>query len=401
MALPGTVRSGAMSTSTRTRVIDDVLAEAVAAGAVPNVVAIAADREGIIYEGAVGPRAPGETDTLDGDTPFRIMSMTKPVVTVAALQLSEQLKLDIDAPVEEYCPEFAEVQLLAGVQDGRPLLRPPARKVTVKQLITHTSGLGYWFWSADVLAWERAVGAPRPMSGLRAVLDAPLVFEPGTAFLYGHGTDWLGLVVEAVVGRRLDEAIAAIVTDPLDMTRTGFALNDRARAGLVPVHLRAPDGGWEPSEIELPSRPEYVSGSRGLYSTPRDYLTFQRMLLADGTAPNGATLLAPDTVRAMFSDQISPLTFPPDIPTADPDAACSLNVGPAFTWGYGLLINGEDQPARRRARSGAWSGLFNTHFWVDPAAGLTGAIYTQALPFLAPAARELYQDFETAVYASL
>ena len=254
-----------MSTSTRCRAIDAVLADAVASGAVPNVVAVAADRQGVIYEGAAGSRTPGEDSAVDADTPLRIMSMTKPVVTVAALQLSEQRKLDIDAPVEEYCPEFAAIGLLERIADGRPVLRAPARKVTVKQLITHTSGLGYWFWNADVLAWEQAVGAPKPMTGLRAVLDAPLVAEPGSAFMYSPATDWLGLVVEAVCGRSLDEAITAIITEPLGMTRTGFALDDRARAALVPVHLRAPGGGWAASEIELPSAPEYVSGSRGLY----------------------------------------------------------------------------------------------------------------------------------------
>jgi CubicO group peptidase (beta-lactamase class C family) len=390
-----------MTTSTRSQAIDGVLAEAVASGAVPHVVAVAADDDGIVYEGASGPRAPGEDGRIDIDTPFRIMSMTKPVVTVAALQLAEQRKLDIDAPVEEYCPEFAQIQLLERIDGGRPVLRAPARKATVKQLITHTSGLGYWFWNRDVLAWERAVRAPAAMSGLRAVLDAPLVAEPGSAFIYGNGTDWLGLVVEAVWGRTLDEAISTLVTEPLEMTRTGFALDDRARAELAPVHQRAPDGRWVAGDVELPARPEYVSGSRGLYSTPRDYLVFQRMLLGRGTAPDGTTVLAPDTVDAMFSNQIGALDFPAEIGTAAPHAACGLTVGPGYKWGHGLLINTEDEPGRRRAGSGAWMGLFNTYFWVDPAAGVAGAVYTQILPFLAPEAMRMYADFETALYASL
>jgi methyl acetate hydrolase len=110
--------------------IDEVLEQAVDSGAVPNVVAIAADREGIIYEGGAGPRAPGQSATVDADTRFRIMSMTKMVATVAALQLSEQSKLDLDAPVEEYCPDFAEVQVLERVDGGTPVLRAPASKAT-------------------------------------------------------------------------------------------------------------------------------------------------------------------------------------------------------------------------------------------------------------------------------
>jgi methyl acetate hydrolase len=389
-----------MTTSTRSQAIDTVLAEAVASGEVPTVVAVAADREGVIYEGAAGPRAPGEDATVDADTPLRIMSMTKLVVTVAALVLAEQRKIDIDAPVEEYCPEFAALGLLDRIEDGRPILRPPAHKATVKQLITHTAGLGYWFWNADVLAWEQAVGAPKPMSGLRAVLDAPLVAEPGSVFQYSNATDWLGLVVEAVYGRSLDEAVTAIVTEPLGMSRTGFALDARARAELVPVHLRAPDGRWAASEIDLPSRPEYVSGSRGLYSTAHDYLAFQRMLLGEGTGPDGTTVLTPATVQAMFSNQIGALDFPAEIRTADPHSAFGLALGPGYKWGHGLLLNTADEPGRRRAGSGGWMGLFNTFFWVDPAAGVTGALYTQALPFLIPEALRLARDFETALYAS-
>jgi methyl acetate hydrolase len=390
-----------MSTSTRSQAIDAVLADAVAAGAVPTVIAMAADRDGVIYEGAAGPRAPGESGTVHADTPLRIMSMTKPVVTAAALQLAEQRKLDIDAPVEEYVPEFADLGLLERIEDGRPVLRAPAHKATVKQLITHTSGLGYWFWNADVLAWERAVNAPKPMSGLRAVLDAPLIAEPGSVFAYSNATDWLGLVVEGVCGRSLDEALSAIVTEPLGMTRTGFALDERVRAALVPVHLRAADGRWTASEIELPARPEYVSGSRGLYSTPRDYLTFQRMLLGEGTGPDGTTVLSPATVHAMFSNQIGALDFPAEIRTADPESAHGLTLGPGYKWGHGLLLNTVDVPGRRHAGSGGWMGLFNTFFWVDPHAGVTGAIYTQTLPFLDPEALALSQAFETALYASL
>ncbi len=390
-----------MSASTGSQAIDAVLAEAVAAGAVPAVVAVAADRDGVIYEGAAGPRAPGEAAAIDVDTPVRVMSMTKPVVTVAALQLAEQRKLDLDAPVEEYVPEFAALGLLERIDDGRPVLRVPSQKATVKQLITHTAGLGYWFWDAAVLAWERAVGAPKPMSGLRAVLDAPLVAEPGSAFEYSNATDWLGLAIEAVCGHSLDQVVSDIVTEPLGMTRTGFALDDRARAALVPVHLRAADGRWAASEIELPARPEYVSGSRGLYSTARDYLVFQRMLLGEGSGPEGATVLSPDSVRAMFANQIGALDFPAEIRTADPEVACGLALGPGYKWGHGVLLNSAGTPGRRHAGSGGWMGLFNTFFWVDLDAGVTGALFTQTLPFLDRGAWRLAQDFETALYASL
>ena len=397
----GSTSLGAMSTPITHTAIDDVLERAVQTGALPNVVAIAADRDGIIYEGAAGPRASGAPDPVGPDSRFRIMSMTKMVVTATALVLADQLKLDLDAPVEEYCAGFAELAVLQDIRDGQPVVRPPASKATVKQLITHTTGLGYWFFNDLVARWEKATGAPAVITGDRRVLDAPLTCDPGTAFVYGLGTDWLGQVIEAVWGDPLDDAVATLVTGPLEMTATAFGLPAAERAEVVPVHLRAADGGWAASQVDLPTEPDYLSGGHGLYSTPRDYLRFQRMLLGDGTSPDGVTVMAADTVKKAFADQIAPLVFPAAIASADPASSLPMTVGDGHTWGHGLLINKADLPGRRRAGSGAWAGLFNTHFWVDRTTGVTGAIYTSLLPFLEPAALRAYEQFETAVYASL
>jgi methyl acetate hydrolase len=389
-----------MSSSVRTSV-DAVLEQAVASGAVPSVVAIAADRDGIIYEGAVGPRVSGQQEDVSADTHYRIMSMTKMVATVAALQLVEQGKLDLDAPVEQYCPEFAKVQVLERVDGAKPVLRAPASKATVKNLITHTSGLGYWFWNADITAWESATGTPNVLSGSKVVFTAPMVAEPGTKFVYGINTDWLGQVIEAAGAKKLDEAIKTGVTDPLGMNETVFAMSDEQRARSVPVHLQGPDGVWAPSEIDLKPAPDYWAGGHGLHSTPRDYLKFQRALLGNGTSPDGVTILKPETVQEAFSNQIGELDFPSTIETADPASSHTLSLGPGYKWGYGLLLNTADVPGRRRAWSGAWAGLLNTHFWVDRTTGITGAIYAQFLPFVTPEALKMYADFETQLYASL
>ncbi len=141
---------------------------------------------------------------------------------VAALQLVEEGKLDLDAPIEEYCPEFAKVQVLERLDGEKPVLRPPASKATVKNLITHTAGLGYWFWNADIAAWESATGTPNVLSGSKVVFNAPMVADPGTRFVYGINTDWLGQVIEAAGAEKLDEAIKTGVTDPLGMNETAF-----------------------------------------------------------------------------------------------------------------------------------------------------------------------------------
>jgi methyl acetate hydrolase len=389
-----------MATVSRTSV-DEVLERAVADGAVPSVAAIAADRDGIIYEGAAGPRVAGGDDPITVDSHLRIMSMTKMVATTVALQLAEQGKLDIDAPVERYCPQFAEVEVLEGFDGDTPRTRSPATKATVKQLLTHTTGLGYWFFSPELVKWEAATGVPNVLSGLNAIFKAPMLFDPGTRFQYGINLDWLGNVIEAASGMRLDQAIAEVVTGPLGMTETAFLMSDAQRANSVPVHLQGEDGAWAATEIDISQQPEYWAGGHGLYSTPRDYMKFQRMLLGNGTSPDGVKILESATVDAAFSNQIGDLDFPAEIPTADPTATNTFAAGPGFKWGYGLLLNTNDIPGARRAGSGSWAGLLNTHFWVDRTTGITAAIYSQFLPFLTDPAFQLYQAFEGALYASL
>ena len=383
-----------------TSALDTVLHHAVASGAVPNVVAIAADRDGVVYEGAVGQRSVGSDGDVTPDTHYRIMSMTKMVATAAALQQVEQGNLDLAAPIEQYCPQFADLQVLDGFDGETPRLRPAASKATVKQLITHTAGLGYWFWDESLVRWEAATGTPNVLSGSNVIFTAPLVADPGTVFTYGINTDWLGKVVEAASGKALDVAVKEGITGPLGMGQTSFAPVGDQRADLVPVHLKGADGTWAPSEIELALEPEYYAGGHGLHSTPRDYLRFQRALLRGGEL-DGTRILAEATVEAAFSNQIGDLDFPATIRTADPAASADFTAGPGHTWGYGLLLNTADVPGRRRAGSGAWAGLLNTHFWVDRSAGITGAVYTQFLPFVTPDAYQVYVDVETALYAAL
>ncbi|MGH3517458.1 MAG: serine hydrolase domain-containing protein [Haloechinothrix sp.] len=377
-----------------------MLQDAVESGAVPNVVAMAADRSGVIYEGAAGPRMAGGRDPVTADTHFRIMSMTKMVATVAALQQMENGNLDLDAPVDTYCPDFAKLQVLDGFDGETPRLRPPAGRATVKQLITHTAGLGYWFWNAELVRWEAATGTPNVLSGFNVIFTAPLVADPGTVFEYGINIDWLGKVVEATSGVGLDVVIKESITEPLGMHETAFLMSSAQHANATPIHMKGEDGRWTVTDIELNQQPEYFAGGHGLHSTPHDYLTFQRALLHDGTF-EGTKILEKSTVDAAFSNQIGDLDFPASIPTADPAATESFNAGPGHKWGYGLLLNTEQAPGMRAAGSGAWAGLLNTHFWVDRATGITGAIYTQFLPFVTPEAMKMYNDFERALYASL
>jgi len=383
-----------------TAAVDEVLFSAVANGDVPNVAAIAADRDGVVYEGAAGPRAVGQDDRISPDSMLRIASMTKMVATVAALQQSERGSLELDAPVEVYLPAFAELQVLEGVDGDTPKLRPAGARATVRQLITHTAGLGYWFLSEDLSRWLELTGTPNVGSGSMPAFSAPLLADPGTSYQYGTSPDWLGRVVEVASGQALDAYLDANVLGPLGMHHTTFLMTEEQRANSVPLHMRGEDGAWVATDFDWNPKQDWWSAGHGLYSTPRDYLAFQRMLLGGGTLGD-AKILEPATVDAAFTNQIGSLDFPAAMPTADPQASCDVNLGPGLKWGLGLLLNTVAQPGMRAAGSGAWAGLFNTHFWVDRRSGVTGAIYTQFVPFVEPRAVKMYQDFERALYASL
>jgi methyl acetate hydrolase len=381
--------------------IDEVLQDAVNSGAVPHVAAIAADREGVVYEGGAGVRTVGESsDRVTTSTQFRIMSMTKMVCTAAALQQVERGALELGAPVDTYCPEFADVQVLEGFDGDRPKLRPAGGRATVRQLITHTTGLSYWFWDADVVEYEKVTGVPNVLAGSAEAFRAPMVADPGARFVYGINTDWLGKVVEAVAGQTLDVVIEDGITGPLGMNDTMFRLDEGRLANCAALHVRGDDGSWTPAGEVLHQNPDWWPGGHGLYSTPRDYIRFERALLRGGEL-DGVRILAPETVDAAFSNQIGELDFPAEIPTADPPVTDSLRVGPGWKWGYGLLLNTFDVPGRRRAYTGAWAGLLNTHFFVDRTSGVCASIYTNSLPFITDEAWKLYGDFETALYASL
>jgi CubicO group peptidase (beta-lactamase class C family) len=381
--------------------IDQLLQSAVDSGAVPNIVAVIGDRDGVRYAGAAGSRIGGvpESGGIGPDTTYRIASMTKPVTTVAALQQMERGLIDIEAPVGHYLPDFDDLLVLAGfTDDGNPKLRAPARRATVRNLIAHTAGTEYDFFSANQGRFQEFSEMPSVIAGLDVVFESPLHFDPGTKWSYGINTDWLGKIVEVTSTQSLDKYFEANITGPLGMSSATFVMSPEQRAGSVPIHMPDSAGNWAPTGFDLPQEPQWWAGGHGLHCTPEDYMRFQRMLLNDGTL-DGTTILKPDTVAQAFSDQIAPLTFPEALPTAEPTLACDFNLGPGWTWGHGFLLNSVDLPGMRAANTGAWAGLFNTHFWIDRSSGIAGALYTQALPFGMPDILQLCFAVEMAAYA--
>jgi methyl acetate hydrolase len=382
-------------------VVDELLDRACAEGVVPGVVAIVGDRDGVVYEGAAGRLRIEDGAPATEDTVFRIASMTKALTSVAALQLVEQGRLALDQTVASVIPAFGRLQLLEGFDGDEPRLRDLSREPTIKHLLTHTSGLSYWFSNIDLKRWHDLTGAPNPLTGLRKCLEIPLVAEPGERWEYGVNTAWLGLVVEAIALQTLDEYLARNVFGPLGMVDTTFRPNEAQRERLMEIHDRTLEGGLAPSSVEISEEPELAFGGEGGYSTARDYMRFLRALLRGGEL-DGARILEPETVALMFTDHLEGAPLPEIMRSASPELTNDVPSLPFRQgWGLGLHLLLEDVPGMRRAGSGDWAGLFNTYYWIDPATGITAAIFTQLLPFFDLRMVETLLQFEQGIYAQL
>jgi methyl acetate hydrolase len=382
--------------------IDAVLRRAIDAGDVPGVVATAATDKGILYEGAFGTRDLAKGPAMTPDTIFRIASMTKAVTSVAAMQLVEQGKLDLERPIGDVLPELAAPQVLEGFDDaGAPRLRPAKRPITLRHLLTHTAGFGYETWDTDLVRYVKTGGAPSTSTGKLASLRLPLVFDPGDRWEYGINIDWAGRAVEVVSGRPLEVYFREHIFAPLGMSDTAYAISSAQQSRLVTVHQRNADDSLEPVTPPDPPWREFWSGGGGLNSTGHDYLVFLQMLLGQGRI-NGTQLLRPETVALMGSNQIGDINAG-ILKTAMPQRSNDVDFFPGIPckWGLGYMINTQPGPNGRSANSLTWAGIYNTYYWLDPQKHVTGVIMAQILPFADHKAVKLYGEFESAVYDAL
>ena len=382
--------------------VDEVLGSAIDRGDVPGVVAMAATRDGVVYQAAFGRRALSDEAAMTTDTVFWIASMTKAITSAAAMQLVEQGKLALDNEIANVLPELAAPQVLEGFDSsGQPRLRPARRSITLRHLLTHTAGLVYEMWNAEMGRYMETKAIPGIISCQNAALSLPLVFDPGEKWDYGINIDWVGKAVERVSGQLLGDYFAEHLFGPIGMEDTAFKLTPERRARLASMHARGPDGTLAPIEFEVPQEPEFQMGGGGLYGTASDYLAFERIFLNEGRA-NGRSVLKPETVRLMAANAIGDLNVQP-LKTAIPDLSNDAEFFPDMVkkWGLGFMVSTEPVLGGRSAGSLAWAGLGNTYFWIDLDRGVAGVILMQLLPFADPKALALLDQFEKAVYAAL
>jgi methyl acetate hydrolase len=395
-------RAAAQGGAAQSRQIDAVLRRATDAKEVPGVVAVAANDRGVIYEGAFGTRNLAQGPAMTLDTVFRIASMTKAVTSVAAMQLVEQGKLQLDQPVGDILPELSAPQVLEGFDDsGAPRLRPAKRPITLRHLLTHTAGFAYPVWDEALGRYIKASGTPPGNTGKLASLRLPLVFDPGERWEYGINLDWAGRVVEAISGLPLEVYFRQHIFAPLGMSDTDYMTSAAQRSRLVSVHQRKEDGTLEPTEPKDPPWREFWSGGGGLNSTGRDYLVFLQMLLHQGRF-NGAQLLRPQTVALMGQNQIGDIRAGV-LKTAVPETSNDVDFFPGMVckWGLGYMLTPQPGPNGRSAGSVTWAGVYNTYYWLDPQKRIAGVFMTQILPFADHKAVALYGEFESGIYGGL
>jgi methyl acetate hydrolase len=362
--------------------IDARLRQAVDDKAIAGVVAMATDRKGVFYSGVFGMADIASARPMTADALFRIASMTKAITSTAAMQLVEAGRFGLDDPVEKYLPSFAHLSVFeptapSQAREGAPSLssaasgggkggglRPATKAVTVRHLLTHTSGFGYGFTSAMLRDYKPRAGDP----------VEPLLFEPGTRWHYGTSTDWLGRLVEQVSGQPLETYFRQRILDPLRMSDTFYNVPADKQARLTAVHRRQGDG----TIVKDPNQPSPVVAQ---------------------PIGGGARILSADTVALMSQNHIGALGVPA-LATAMPERSddFSFIADGRDKWGLGFLITADHVPGKRSAGSLSWGGINNTYFWLDPTRGIAGVILMQFLPFADRKALAVYDGFERGVY---
>ncbi len=372
--------------------LDGVIDKAVAQKHVVGVVVLVARDGQVVYERAAGLADREAARPMKTDEVFRLASMTKTLVSAAALALVEEGRLRLDDPVTKWLPTFRP-KLADGTQ--------PA--ITVHQLLTHTSGLSYGFLERPDGPYHRANvsdGLDQPglslEENLRRLASVPLLFRPGTAWNYSLSIDVLGAVVAQAGGASLPEVVAQRVTSPLKMDHTSFEVRDPGRlatpyADGTPEPARMEDNhtvrfGEEASLHYSPSRAfdrkSFPSGGAGMVGTASDYLVFLETLRT-----GGGKILKPETVRQMTSNQIGDL---PILSTEGP--------GWGFGYGFAILKDQKDRQTPHTPGSYQWGGAYGSHWFVDPARKLTFVVLTNTA--IAGMAGEFPNQLRDAIYSA-
>jgi len=376
-ALPG---SEGMSEERLAR-IDVMLNRAIEQNEIPGAVALVARNGKIVYYKAVGLADNESKRAFKCDDIFRIASQSKAITSTAVMMLWEEGKFRLDDPISKYIPEFGKAQLLDTFfeKDSSFTTKPADKQITIRHLLTHTSGIGYGFIDGDERfrkIYQKAgiidAFTTEPVTikeNIKKLAKLPLHHNPGEKYTYSEGLDVLGYLIEIVSGKPLDEFFRERIFDPLGMDDTWFYLPESKYGRLVPVQTKK-DGNW----VKYPPIPAYdpdypkkgaqkfFSGGGGLSSTAKDYATFLQMYLNNGEL-NGIRLLSRTTIQFMMANQVGDLFG---------------NSGEYYGLAFGVLDQmGENLGGQGSSGTFSWGGYFNTQYFADPKENIIGILMKQ------------------------
>ena len=362
--------------------IAPVLKEEIAKGTLPGAVTLIARNGKVVHFEAHGFLDAAKTKPMGKDAVFRGFSMTKPIVSVAALALIEQGKMSLRDPVSNWFPEFKEMKVLTEVRDERGrtsrVAVPAKRPMLVWDLLRHTSGLTYSgtapfpeikeaYEKADVESVNSDLSNEEFIKRLAAI---PLAYEPGTRWEYGLSTDLLGLVVEKVAGKRLDVHLEETIFRPLGTKDTSFQAKPEQLGRLADALDADPlkVSSWKSARVEADPGKRYLRGGAGAGFTAEDYLRFAQMVV-NGAQLDGTRILSRESVEFMLSNHIQGLEGTP-FPTTGP--------GYGFGLGWGVRLDEGGAYAPGSKGDAMWAGAGGTSFTVDPKEKIVGIILAAA-----------------------
>ena len=376
-----------------TGALSQFLKDATDRGDVPGVVVTVVNKDGLLYNEAFGKSSTLRNTPMAKDTIFNIASMTKAITSTAIMILADEGKLKLDDDVAKYLPKFKDPVVISKFNDADATYetRPAKRPITIRHLLTHTSGIGYGFSSQTVAKLTQKSG--------KTELDLPLLFDPGEGWAYGASTRVLGQVVEAISGQKLDAYLESRILRPLGMNDTAYLVPQAKYPRVVGVNARGNDGTFveRPAPATLPAS---VQGDGGLYSTASDYGLFLRMLLNDGKYGQ-ARILSEKSTRAMFENHTGSVVVAQQVST-NPSLSRDFPVGAGEDhWGLGFQLAQTKRANMRSPGSGTWAGIFNTHFFIDRNRDIGVVVMMQTLPFYDEASMKVYAGVEAIVYRNL
>jgi len=369
------------------------LKDATDRGDVPGVVVAVVNKDGVLYHEAFGQSRTLSNTPMAKDTIFNMASMTKPVTSVAIMMLVDEGKLKLDDEVAQYLPKYKDPLVISTFNeaDGSYETRPAKRPITIRHLLTHTSGIGYGFASPMLTKIMQRTK--------QTELDLPLLFDPGESWAYGASTRVLGHLVQAISGQTIDAFLSSRILQPLGMQDTSYLVPTEKYPRVVAVNARGADGMFveRPTPATIPAT---VQGDGGLYGTASDYGLFLRMLLNRGRLGN-TRLLSEKSAKTMLKSHTGNVVVPLQ-ESANLTLSRNFPVGAGKDrWGLGFQLAAEKLPNRRAPGSGTWAGIFNTHFFIDPSREIGVVVMMQTLPFYDEASMKVYAGVEEAVYRNL